>query len=207
GVFSFGETQFYGSIPGVGLHPAGSGWPNSLAAPIVGMVPSHDDKGYFMVASDGGVFAFGDAHFAGSCPTIGGCSGAAVAVIPDHTGNGYWVVTSTGDVYAFGDAPDLGAPGHGIVTSAAASPNGTGYWVLLNDGEVFSYGGAAPLGSPDATDFDGLDFASAIFPTVDGGGFWVSSAQGVIFNFGDAPDDGGMGGSHLNGSIVAATGF
>ena len=86
GVFSFGDTQFYGSIPGLGLNPAGSGMPNSLNAPIVGMVPSHDQGGYFMVASDGGVFAFGDAHFAGSCPGIGGCSGAAVAVMPDASG-------------------------------------------------------------------------------------------------------------------------
>ena len=82
GVFAYGDTQYYGSIPGLGLHPAGSGLPDSLNAPIVGMVPSIDDNGYFMVASDGGVFAFGDAHFAGSCPGIGGCSGAAVAVMP-----------------------------------------------------------------------------------------------------------------------------
>ena len=107
GVFSYGDTQFYGSIPGLGLHPAGSGLPNSLNAPIVGMVPSIDDNGYFMVASDGGVFAFGDAHFAGSCPGIGGCSGAAVAVMPDASGNGYWLVTSTGSVYTFGDAAVL----------------------------------------------------------------------------------------------------
>ena len=79
GVFAF-NAGFYGSIPGLGLHPAGSGMANSLDAPIVGMVPSADGGGYFMVASDGGVFAFGDARFAGSCPGIGGCGGAAVAV-------------------------------------------------------------------------------------------------------------------------------
>ena len=49
------------------------------------MVPSFTGHGYFMVASDGGVFAFGDAKFEGSCPGIGGCAGAAVAVMPDHT--------------------------------------------------------------------------------------------------------------------------
>ena len=64
-----------------------------------------------MVASDGGVFAFGDAHFAGSCPGIGGCSGAAVAVVPDASGEGYWVVTQTGHVYTFGDAALLRSPG------------------------------------------------------------------------------------------------
>ena len=101
------------------LHPR-SGLPSgrfgraelSSNAPIVGMVPSSDGGGYFMVASDGGVFAFGDARFAGSCPGIGGCSGAAVAVMPDASGNGYWLVTQTGHVYTFGDAPNYGAPDH-----------------------------------------------------------------------------------------------
>jgi hypothetical protein len=207
GIFSFGDTQFYGSIPGLGLHPAGSGVPNSLNAPIVGMVPSIDDKGYFMVSSDGGVFAFGDAHFAGSCPGIGGCSGTAVAVMSDHSGNGYWVVTSSGSVYTFGDAPYLGAPGRGTVTSAVATPDGKGYWVLLGDGEVFPYGDAVDIGSPPPANFNGLDDAAAIFATSDGAGNWVSSALGTVFNFGSAPNDGGMGGTHLNGSIIAATGF
>jgi hypothetical protein len=207
GVFSYGDTQFYGSIPGLGLHPAGSGLPHSLNAPIVGMVPSNDDNGYFMVASDGGVFAFGDAHFAGSCPGIGGCSGSAVAVMPDASGNGYWLVTSTGNIYTFGDAPYFGAPGHGTVTSAVASPDGFGYLVLLGSGQVFPYGDAANLGSPASTNFNGLDPATSIFNTSDGGGYWVSSALGAVYNFGDAPNGGGMSGTHLNGSIIAATGF
>ncbi len=206
GVFSF-DTPFYGSIPGLGLLPAGSGLPNSLNAPIVGMVPSSDDGGYFMVASDGGVFAFGDAQFAGSCPGIGGCSGSAVAVMPDSSGNGYWVVTSTGNIYAFGDAPYLGAPGHGPVASAVATPDGNGYWILLSDGEVFGYGDAPNLGAPSPANFNGLDPATAIFPSSDGAGYWVSSAAGAVFNFGDSPNDGGMSGTPLNGSIIAATGF
>jgi hypothetical protein len=207
GVFSYGDTQFYGSIPGLGLHPAGSGLPNSLNAPIVGMVPSIDDNGYFMVASDGGVFAFGDAQFAGSCPGIGGCSGAAVAVMPDASGHGYWLVTATGNIYTFGDAPYFGAPGQGTVTSAVATPDGLGYWVLLADGQVLPYGDAEGDGSPPAGDFGGLDAASAIFATSDGGGYWVSSALGSVYPFGDAPNEGGMAGTHLNGAIIAATGF
>lgn len=72
------------------------------------MVPSVDGGGYFMVASDGGVFTFGDAKFEGSCPSIDGCSGAAVAVMPDASGDGYWLVTATGHLYAFGDAAPMG---------------------------------------------------------------------------------------------------
>jgi hypothetical protein len=208
GVFSFGDSQFYGSIPGLGFYPADSGLPHSLNAPVVGMVPSNDDAGYFMVASDGGVFAFGDAHFAGSCPGIGGCVGAAVAVTPDASGNGYWLVTQTGSVYAFGDASYYGAPGNtgSPVTSAVRTPNGDGYWILTANGNIYDYGDAGGFGDA-AGNFYGLDSATAIFTTTDGGGYWVSSALGAVFNFGDAPNDGGMSGTHLNGSIVAATGF
>jgi Fibronectin type III domain len=208
GIFAFGDAGFYGSIPGLGLHPAGSGLPNSLNAPIVGMVPSTDGGGYFMVASDGGVFAFGDARFAGSCPGIGGCSGAAVAVMPDATGNGYWVVTATGHVYTFGDAPYFGAPGpQGVqVTSAVRTPDGKGYWILMENGAIFNYGDALNFGSPTGT-FGGLDPATAIFTTSDGEGYWVASADGAVANYGDAPNDGSMLGTKLNGSIIAATGW
>jgi hypothetical protein len=209
GVFSFGDSQFYGSIPGLGLHPAGSGLPNSLNAQIVGMVPSHDKGGYFMVGADGGVFAFGDAHFAGSCPGIGGCSGPAVAVMPDASGNGYWLVTQTGNVYGFGDAPYLGAPGpqSSAITSAVATPDGRGYWILDANGQVFAYGDATYLGNVAAGMTGGLNPCTAIFATSDGGGYWAADAEGKVFTFGDAPNDGGMSGTRLNGSIIGASGW
>ena len=208
GIFAFGNAGYYGSIPGSGLQPAGSGRPRSLNAPIVGMVPSSDGGGYFMVASDGGVFAFGDARFEGSCPGIGGCHGAAVAVVPDASGNGYWVVTSLGAVYTFGDAHDDGQPGQqgSAITSAAATSNGGGYWILDGAGQVFPFGDAAALGGMPAGSAGGFDPASAIFATSDGGGYWVVTALGKVSPFGDAPGDGDMSGTHLNGPIVAASG-
>ena len=208
GIFAFGDAGFHGSIPGLGLGPAGSGLPNSLNAPIVGMVPSSDGGGYFMVASDGGVFAFGDAQFEGSCPGIGGCSGAAVAVLPDATGKGYWLVTQTGNVYTFGDAPYFGAPGPqgSPITGAVRSADGRGYFVLLANGTVDGYGDAVSLGGPTGA-VGGSDPASAVFTDVGGGGYWVASAAGAVFTYGDAPNDGSMAGTHLNGSIIAGTGF
>jgi len=54
GTFAFGDAGFYGSIPGLGISPAGTtGGGPALNAPIVGIVPSTDGKGYFMVAADG----------------------------------------------------------------------------------------------------------------------------------------------------------
>jgi sugar lactone lactonase YvrE len=208
GVFSFGDAGFYGSIPGLGLNPAGSGLPHSLNAPIVGIVPTADGGGYFMVASDGGVFAFGDARFEGSCPGIGGCAGPVVAVVPDATGNGYWVITQTGGVYTFGDAPYLGGPGAGgaPVTSAVRTWDGRGYWILRADGTVSAFGDAVGRGGPSGS-VGGLNPATAIFTDSDSGGYWVSDAVGAVFTFGDTPFLGSMFGNHLNGPIIAASGF
>ena len=54
---------------------------------------------------------------------------------------------------------------------------------------------------------DGTDPATAIFTTADGGGHWVTSANGSVITEGDAPYEGGESGVHLNGSIIAATGW
>jgi len=208
GIFSFGDAGFYNSIPGLGIAPAGSSNPKRLNAPIVGMVPTTDGGGYFMVAADGGVFAFGDAKFEGSCPGMGGCSGAAVAVMPDASGNGYWLVTATGNVYAFGDAVDYGQPGPQSVpvTAAARTVDGRGYWLLFSNGAIAAYGDAASLGDPLGS-LGSSNPATAIFTTSSGGGYWIATANGSVYNYGDAPNDGNMAAQHLNGSIVAATGW
>ncbi len=69
GIFSFGDAGFYVSTGQLNPSqpPGGS---NSivaaLAKPVNGMVVTADGRGYWMVAQDGGVFAFGDAGFVGS---------------------------------------------------------------------------------------------------------------------------------------------
>jgi hypothetical protein len=87
------------------------------------------------------------------------------------------------------------------------TPDGQGYWILDADGQVFPFGSAGGHGSVPANSTGGLDPAAAIAATSDGGGYWVTSAMGAVYTFGDAPYDGGMNGSHLNGPIIAATGF
>ena len=63
-----------------------------------------------MVASDGGIFSFGDAGYYGSeggkqltKPIVG------MAATPD--GKGYWLVASDGGVFSFGDAGYYGSEG------------------------------------------------------------------------------------------------
>jgi hypothetical protein len=92
-------------------------------APALGQSSS----GYWLVGSDGGIYAFGDAHFDGSTagialahPIVG------IAATPD--GKGYWLVASDGGIYAFGDAHFDGstagiALAHPIVGIAATGLN------------------------------------------------------------------------------------
>jgi hypothetical protein len=50
-----------GSLPGLNVHVTN----------VRGVVATTDGKGYWMVGTDGGVFAFGDAGFVGSIPGLG----------------------------------------------------------------------------------------------------------------------------------------
>ena len=81
--------------------------PATPAAVAIASSPS--GKGYWLVRSDGGVFAYGDAQFHGS---MGGQPLAApivdFAATPD--GGGYWLLGADGGVFAFGSAPFDGRP-------------------------------------------------------------------------------------------------
>jgi hypothetical protein len=88
------------------------------------MARSATGRGYWLVASDGGMFTFGDAHFYGS---TGGQPLVApiITLTPTSSRHGYWLVGTNGDVYAFGDARFFGSTGgialnRAIVTAAAS---------------------------------------------------------------------------------------
>jgi hypothetical protein len=78
-----------------------------LVSPVVGIAPTRSGKGYWLVASDGGVFTFGDAHFYGS---LGGKALPApvIGLVPTKTGKGYWLELADASVAAFGDARPFG---------------------------------------------------------------------------------------------------
>jgi len=66
--------------------------------------------GYWLVASDGGIFAFGDARFFGSTGAIT-LNRPIVGSAATPSGNGYWLVASDGGIFAFGDAVFRGSTG------------------------------------------------------------------------------------------------
>ncbi len=74
------------------------------------MAPTPDGRGYWLVASDGGIFAFGDAQFHGSTGAIH-LNKPIVGMAPTPDGRGYWLVASDGGIFAFGDAGFSGSTG------------------------------------------------------------------------------------------------
>jgi N-acetylmuramoyl-L-alanine amidase len=172
-----------------------------LAAPIVGMAASPDGNGYWLVASDGGVFAFGAPYFG----SMGGKPLAApivgMAASPD--GNGYWLVASDGGVFAFGDAVGHGSMGgrhlDAPIVGMAGDGSG-GYFLVASDGGVFAFD-AAFLGSMGGKPLD----APVVGMTAGPGGYWLVARDGGVFSFGNASYHGSMGGKHLDAPIVGMT--
>jgi hypothetical protein len=142
-VQAFGDATAYGDQSTIGLTGAPDGRP-------VGMVATGDGKGYWIVDSDGGVFAFGDAVFCGS---MGGrpLNAPVVGMARASGGAGYWLVAADGGVFAFGAAAFGGSMAgthlKSPVVGMAAEPFGAGYWLAGGDGGVFALGGAPFLGS------------------------------------------------------------
>jgi hypothetical protein len=97
------------------------------------MAATPDGLGYWLVASGGRVFHYGDAHFYGSATAeVGSDHIVAMAATPD--GLGYWLVASGGRVFHYGDAHFYGSASSVVhknpVVAAAATPDGRGYWLL-----------------------------------------------------------------------------
>ncbi len=175
-----------------------------LAAPAVGIASTPDGQGYWLVAADGGVFAFGTATFAGS---MGGRRLAApiVGISSTPDGRGYWLVASDGGLFAFGDAGFYGSMGGVVlarkVVGLASTADGRGYWEVAADGGLFAFGDAGFSGSMGGRAITRPVVGMA--PTADGRGYWEVASDGGIFAFGDAPFLGSMGGRAIAKPVVA----
>ena len=161
-------------------------------------------RGYWSVASDGGVFAFGSAPFYGSTGAIR-LNSPMVGMAPTAAGDGYWLVAADGGVFAFGGAVFRGSTGairlNRPVVAMAPTPSGRGYWLVASDGGVFAFGDAAFFGSTGNLALNQPIVGMA--PTPSGRGYWLVASDGGVFAFGDARFLGSMGGSALNRPVVA----
>ena len=165
-----------------------------MVKPIMGMAATPDGQGYWLVASDGGVFAYGDANFFGSTGAIH-LNEPIVGMAPTPDGRGYWLVASDGGIFTFGDAPFFGSTGaihlNEPIVGMAPTPDGQGYWLVASDGGIFTFGDAPFFGSTGAIHLNEPIVGMA--PTPDGQGYWLVASDGGIFTYGDAPFYGSLG--------------
>jgi myo-inositol-hexaphosphate 3-phosphohydrolase len=170
----------------------------TTAAPV--QVSATNKSGYWMVGSEGKVYAFGEAKTFGDANLPPGAQ--AVDLEPTPSGNGYWIIDDLGNVYARGDAmpqPVLNrsklTTGE-VVTSLSSTKEGKGYWIFTSLGQVIPFGDAVFYGDMSKTKLNGPVLDS--IPTASGKGYYMVASDGGIFSFGDAAFKGSMGNVKLN---------
>ncbi|MEA3076263.1 MAG: hypothetical protein QOF60_1171 [Actinomycetota bacterium] len=165
--------------------------------------PPRETLGYWMVATDGGIFAFGDAAFLGSTGALR-LNSPIVGMARTPTGLGYWLVAADGGIFTFGDAGFFGSTGairlNKPIVGMTPSGTGQGYWLVATDGGIFAFGDAHFAGSTGGLSLKSPVVGMAADRT--GSGYWLVAADGGIFAFGDAPFLGSTGALKLNAPIV-----
>jgi hypothetical protein len=178
-----GESELSG--PSANNFGDASGLP--LNKPIVGMTPTADANGYWLVASDGGIFDYGDAGFYGSTGSIR-LNQPVVGISVSASGHGYTLAATDGGVFAFGDAsffgsvPGVLAPGQQLnkpIEGIVTTPDGGGYWMVASDGGIFTFGNAPFLGS-----LGSMHLASPIVGMfANGNGYTLVAQDGTLYPF------------------------
>ncbi len=159
-----------------------------LNGSLVDVAATPSGEGYYLAGEDGGVFAYGDATFAGS---MGSVPLRAPVVAIETYGDGYWLAAADGGVFSFGvpfhgSAADLDLAGP--IVDMAVHPEGSGYWLYAEDGGVFAFGDVGFYGSDiyPVRLSEGLETGIAITPTSEGDGYWMTLSLGSIGAAGDA---------------------
>ena len=160
-----------------------------LNQPIVGMAATPDGQGYWLVASDGGIFTFGDATFlrVGMGGTHLNQPIVGMAATPDGQG-----LLAGGLRRRHLRLRRCRVPRLDRRTSTSTSPSwawppprtARGYWLVASDGGIFAFGDAGFHGSTGDIHLNQPIVGMAATP--DGQGYWLVASDGGIFTFGAA---------------------
>ncbi|MDQ3107203.1 MAG: hypothetical protein M3Q68_05290 [Actinomycetota bacterium] len=170
---------------------------------VYGLRRAAPPTGYWLAASDGGIFTYGDAGFFGSTGDLR-LNRPIVTMASTPTEEGYWLAASDGGIFAFGDAGFFGSAGNLVLNSPVVgmvpTRSGLGYWLVAADGGVFTFGDATFLGSMGDVRLNKPIVGMAA--TATGDGYYLVASDGGIFTFGDAVFLGSTGDLQLNKPIV-----
>jgi hypothetical protein len=197
----FGST---GSVVAFDSQSFGSR-PLDTFSPIVGAGADPAGGGYWTVAADGAIYAYGNSQDDGGVSNLR-LNKPIVGIAPTPDGRGYWFDAADGGVFSFGGAPFEGSMGgrplKKPIVGMAADPATGGYWLVAADGGIFSFG-APFFGSTGAMHLNRP--VVGMVATPDGGGYWLVASDGGVFAFGDAAFHGSTGNIRLNRPVVGIT--
>jgi len=193
---SFGRVIRPGALNAAKVQP-------TLNEQVVGGTPTPTGFGHWLVAGDGGIFAYGDAGYYGSAGDIA-LAQPIVGMAATPTGEGYWMVGQDGGIFSYGDATYHGSTGNIAlnqpIVGMASTPTGNGYWLVARDGGIFTFGDATYHGSTGNIALNQPIVGMAASPT--GYGYWLAAEDGGIFTFGDATWGGSLAGQLDPGETV-----
>ena len=171
-----------------------------LTQPIVGMAATPTGQGYWLVASDGGVFAFGDAGVLRLDGRRSRSTSRSSGWRPTPTGQGLLARRPRRRHLRLRRRRlrrlDRGHQARPARSSGWRPPRpaaATGS--SRSDGGIFAFGDAAFFGSTGASKLNRPIVGMAATPS--GRGYWLVASDGGIFAFGDAPFVGSAGATKL----------
>ena len=156
-------------------------------------------SGYWLVASDGGVFSFGTAQFYGSMAgqTL---NSPITGIVPTADDHGYWLVAKDGGVFNFGDATFNGSMGNatldGPVVGMASS---SGVPAGVNGNQLDS-GIGAPTGTIGNDGDFYLDTQASVLYGPKANGTWPQTGTRLIGATGPAGATGATGATGPGGT-------
>ena len=135
--------------------------------------------GYWLVASDGGIFSFGDAGFYGSmggkhlnAPIVGMAATSTARV----TGWSRPTVASSLSVTRYSTVRWVASISTLPSSGWQPAPGASGYWLVASDGGLFAFGDAGFQGSMGGRHLNSSVVAMAA--TGDGLGYWMVASDG-----------------------------
>ncbi len=150
------------------------------------MAATPTGKGYWLCASDGGIFAYGDAKFYGSTGAIH-LNKPIVAMSSTPTGTGYWLCASDGGIFAYGDAKFYGSTGaihlNKPIVAMAATKTRQGLLALRERRRDLQL---RRRQVPRRDHEDHREPCADSRRSASGNGYWMAAVDGTVAAFGDA---------------------
>jgi 3D (Asp-Asp-Asp) domain-containing protein len=170
------------------------------------MAATPSGHGYWLVAADGGIFSFGDAHYLGSTGGVA-LNQPIVGMAATPSGHGYWLVAADGGIFTFGDAHYLGSAAgrqNGApIVGITRTHDGAGYWLAASDGAVYTYG-SAPFAGAVGTNPNQAP-AVAVAATPSSRGYWVATGRPQRVRLGTFVATCYTGGGHTASGTTTST--